>query len=280
MISAEMTTEEYHLFNELLSDNYGLFFPESKKSYLESRLKPRLESLQLRQYMDYYFLLQFNSNGTSELENLARIVTNNESYFFRETHQFESLFTHAMNDIKKTCTSTDVIRVLIAGCSTGEEPYTLNIYAKENQYRFWGYSFEIDAFDIDTDALEIAKKAEYNEHSLRFMDEEKIKKYFRSHGNKRYLLKDMYRQGITFDQGNILKIDTYHKSFLYDIVFCRNVIIYFSEPALRKAVENFAHCLRPGGLLFLGHSESIIGISKSFNAIRAGNSILYQRVVQ
>jgi chemotaxis protein methyltransferase CheR len=280
MIPAEMTTEEYHLFNELLSDNYGLFFPESKKSYLESRLWPRLETLQLRQYMDYYFLLQFNSNGTNELENLARLVTNNESYFFRETHQFESLFAQAMNEIKKTCTSTDVIRVLIAGCSTGEEPYTLNIFAKENQYRFWGYSLEIDAFDIDTDALQIAKKAEYTERSLRFLDEEKIKKYFKNNGQKRYLLKDMFRQGITFDWGNILKIDTYHKSFLYDIVFCRNVIIYFSEPALHKAIENFAHCLRPGGLLFLGHSESIIGISQSFNAIRAGNSIVYQRVVQ
>jgi chemotaxis protein methyltransferase CheR len=280
MIPAEMTTEEYHLFNELLSDNYGLFFPESKKSYLESRLKPRLETLRLRQYMDYYFLLQFNKNGTNELENLARLVTNNESYFFREVHQFESLFIHAMNDIKKTCTATDVIRVLIAGCSTGEEPYTLNIFAKENQYRFWGYSLEIDAFDIDTDALQIAKEAEYTERSLRFMHEENIKKYFKSNNQKRFLLKDMYRQGITFDWGNILKIDTYHRSFLYDVVFCRNVIIYFSEPALRKAIENFAHCLRPGGLLFLGHSESIIGISKSFEAIRMGNSIIYQRVVQ
>ena len=275
-----MTTEEYHLFNELLSDNYGLFFPESKKCYLESRLKPRLETLRLRKYMDYYFLLQFNANGTNELENLARLVTNNESYFFRETHQFESMFIHAMNDIKKTCTSTDVIRVLIAGCSTGEEPYTLNIFAKENQYRFWGYSLEIDAFDIDTDALQIAKGAEYTERSLRFMDEESINKYFKKNSQKRYLLKDMYRQGITFNWGNILKIDTYHRSFLYDVVFCRNVIIYFAESALRKAIENFAHCLRPGGYLFLGHSESIIGVSKSFEAIRMGNSIIYQRIIK
>jgi len=280
MIPAKMTEEEYHLFNELLSDSYGLNFPESKKGILESRLKPRLEALQLSQYMDYYYLLQFNANGAKEIENLANLVTNNETYFFRELHQFESLFNQAIHDLKKTCTSANAIRVLVAGCSSGEEPYTINIYAKENQFRFWGYSLEIDAFDIDRDALRLANKAEYTERSLRFMDEEKIKQYFKTNDKKRYILKEMYRQGITFDWGNILKLETYHKSFLYDVVFCRNVMIYFSEHALHKAVENFAQCLRPGGLLFLGHSESIIGVSKSFEAIRVGNSIIYERVAK
>jgi len=275
-----MTEEEYHLFNELLSDSYGLNFPESKKGILESRLKPRLEALQLSQYMDYYYLLQFNANGAKEIENLANLVTNNETYFFRELHQFESLFNQAIHDLKKTCTSTNAIRVLVAGCSSGEEPYTISIYAKENQFRFWGYSLEIDAFDIDRDALRLANKAEYTERSLRFMDEEKIKQYFKTNDKKRYILKEMYRQGITFEWGNILKLETYHKSFLYDVVFCRNVMIYFSEHALHKAVENFAQCLRPGGLLFLGHSESIIGVSKSFEAIRVGNSIIYERVAK
>jgi chemotaxis protein methyltransferase CheR len=280
MIPSKMTEEEYHLLNELLSDSYGLNFPESKKGILESRLKPRLEALQLSQYMDYYYLLQFNANGAKEIENLANLVTNNETYFFRELHQFESLFNQAIHDLKKTCTSTNVIRILVAGCSSGEEPYTINIYAKENQYRFWGYSLEIDAFDIDRNALRLANKAEYTERSLRFMDEEKIKQYFKKNDQNRYILKEMYRPGITFDWGNILKLETYHKSFLYDVVFCRNVMIYFSEHALHKAVENFAQCLRPGGLLFLGHSESIIGVSKSFEAIRVGNSIIYERVVQ
>jgi chemotaxis protein methyltransferase CheR len=280
MTPAKMTEEEYHLFNELLSDSYGLNFPESKKGILESRLKPRLEALQLSQYMDYYYLLQFNANGAKEIENLANLVTNNESYFFRELHQFESLFNQAIHDLKKTCTSTNAIRVLVAGCSSGEEPYTISIYAKENQYRFWGYSLEIDAFDIDRNALRLANKAEYTERSLRFMDEEKIKHYFKKKDKQRYILKEMYRHGITFDWGNILKLETYHKSFLYDVVFCRNVMIYFSEHALHKAVENFAQCLRPGGLLFLGHSESIIGVSKSFEAIRVGNSIIYERAVQ
>jgi len=273
-----MTEEEFQLLNELLSDRYGLYFPQSKREILEARLRPRLQYLKLRRFIDYYFLLQFNSNGESEIFDVARLVTNNETYFFRETHQFETLFNDAIDDIKIGCVSHKTLRFLCAGCSSGEEPYTLNIYAKENHYRLLGYSIEIDAFDIDTDALQFARKAVYNSNSLRFTEGEKIERYFKKDDNH-YILKDIFRGGIVFDFGNILKVDTYQKPLPYDAIFCRNVLIYFSESALRQAIENFAQCLRPGGLLFLGHAESIIGISKCFEAIRLGNSIIYKRVI-
>src|SRR5512135_2411820 len=138
-----MTQEEYQLFNEILDTHFGLHFPQSKKEILESRLKPRLDTLRMRNYMDYYFTLQYNSNGSQEISELARLVTNNESYFFRETHQFEALFTYALKDMKKACAWLSAIRSLCAGCSTGEEAYTLNIYAKENLHQMWGYAVEI-----------------------------------------------------------------------------------------------------------------------------------------
>jgi chemotaxis protein methyltransferase CheR len=272
-----MTQEEFQLFNEILDSHFGLWFPESKKEILESRLKPRLDMLKMRHYMDYYFTLQYNSNGSEEVSHLARLVTNNESYFFRETHQFEAFFKHALDDMKKTCASPGTIRMLCAGCSTGEEPYTLNIYAKENLYQLWGYAVEISAFDIDTDALQTAKKAAYGPNSFRFTDSEKLPRYFKKVHQDQYSVKENFRTGIIFDWGNILKLETYKKLIPYDALFCRNVLIYFSEVSLRGAVENFARCLRPGGLLFLGHSESIIGISDKFEAIRLGNCIVYRR---
>ena len=273
----KLTTEEFQLFNELLDAHFGLCFPESKKEILESRLKPRLDNLKMRHYMDYYFTLQYNSNGSNEISHLARLVTNNESYFFRETHQFEALFNHALDDIKKTCALPSTIRLLCAGCSTGEEPYTLNIFAKENLYQMWGYTVEISAFDIDTDALQVAKKACYSMNSFRFTDEEKLARYFKKHNENQYSVKENLRRGIIFEWGNILKLETYKKLMPYDALFCRNVLIYFSEVSLHKAVENYAQCLRPGGLLFLGHSESIMGISDKFEAVRLGNSIIYRR---
>jgi len=272
-----MTQEEFQLFNEILDSHFGLCFPESKKEILGSRLKPRLDTLKMRHYMDYYFTLQYNSNGSEEISHLARLVTNNESYFFRETHQFEALFNHALDDIKKTCALPGAIRILCAGCSTGEEAYTLNIYAKENLYQMWGYAVEISAFDIDTDALQTAKEAAYGSNSFRFTDSEKLDRYFKKQNESKHSVKENFRTGINFDQGNILKLETYKKLIPYDALFCRNVLIYFSEVSLHKAIDNFAQCLRPGGLLFLGHSESIIGISDKFESIRLGNCIVYRR---
>jgi chemotaxis protein methyltransferase CheR len=272
-----MTQEEFQLFNEILDSHFGLCFPESKKEILESRLKPRLDMLKMRHFMDYYFTLQYNSNGSDEISHLARLVTNNESYFFRETHQFEALFNHALDDMKKTSALPGTIRILCAGCSTGEEAYTLNIYAKENLYQMWGYAVEISAFDIDTDALQTAKEAEYGSNSFRFTDSEKLIRYFKKQNGTKHSVKETFRTGINFDWGNILKLETYKKLMPYDALFCRNVLIYFSEVSLHKAIDNFAQCLRPGGILFLGHSESIIGISDKFESIRLGNCIVYRR---
>lgn len=272
-----MTQEEFHLFNDLLEAHFGLCFPEAKKEILESRLKPRLDILKMRRFMDYYFTLQYNSNGSQEISHLARLVTNNESYFFRETHQFEALFNHALDDIKKTSALPGAIRILCAGCSTGEEAYTINIYAKENLYQMWGYVVDISAFDIDTDALQRAKEAAYGSNSFRFTESEKLGRYFKKENESKHSVKETFRTGINFDWGNILKLETYKKLTPYDALFCRNVLIYFSEASLHKAVDNFACCLRPGGLLFLGHSESIIGVSDKFEAIRLGNCIVYRR---
>lgn len=270
-----MTQEEHQLFNEYLSDYCGLHFPDSKKEILESRLKTRMEALKLGKYIDYYYHLQFNGNG--ELQNLMHAVTNNESYFFRETRQFEAVFEHALDDLKKGCDSSKTLRFLIAGCSTGEEPYTLNIFAKENQYQLWGHTVAIDAIDIDKGALQVANRAEYGLNSLRSLDDERINKHFKT-ANNRHILKEMFRHGVTCQWGNILKVDTYRKPVPYDVIFCRNVLIYFSEEAIHKAIDNFAQCLRPGGLLFLGHSEFVIGISNHFQTVRLGNCVAYQRL--
>jgi len=122
----------------------------------------------------------------------------------------------------------------------------------------------------------MAEKAEYTNNSLRFSDDEKLKKYF-IETESSYRLKDIYRTGISFSQGNILDLSSYRKPYQYDVIFCRNVLIYFTEAAIYKAIKHFARCLREGGLLFLGHSESIIGISQAFKSIRYGNCIVYEK---
>lgn len=264
-----MTQEEYLLLNELISGQFGISFPEHKREVLESRLRPRLQALSLARYWDYYLQLQCDAAG--ERARLAELVTNNETFFFRETHQFDAFFEEAG-------LGRGPLRVLSAGCSSGEEPYTLGLYARQNAVRLGGAGVAFDAFDVDVTRIEAARRAEYGRGALRAASPEQVERYFTPAGDERWALKAPFREGVRFAWGNILDLATFRPEVPYDAVFCRNVLIYFSEAALRRAVRNFAEVLRPGGLLFLGASESIIGLSDRFETVRLSRTIAYRRV--
>jgi chemotaxis protein methyltransferase CheR len=277
LIAPPISDDELALLNELMAAELGIVFPDHKREILESRLRPRLEELRLRSFLDYYVLLQYDSgNGRQEISRLASLVTNNESYFFRETYQFDSLFGSAIDELKEAAAESRRIRILSAGCSSGEEAYTLNIFARENQYRMFGHDVTIDAFDVDSTRIAMASRAEYSRGSLRGAAEEQIAKYFTAAGEN-VRVKPLYRSGVSFRVGNLLRDETYGAPGAYDVVFCRNVLIYFAEEMIRCALERFHRALRPGGLLFLGHAESAIGISAAFEPERVGNCIAYRR---
>lgn len=273
-----MTDEEYELLNELLRDAFGLDFPPHKREILESRLRVRLVELSLRSFYDYYVQLRFGD--VSERAHVASAVTNNETYFFRETAPIEALFEHGLGELLASASNPKELAILSAGCSSGEEPYTIGILAKENQYRMWGASTRIDAFDLDTTRIATAARAVYGESSVRTLDAAQIEKYFlakTAHGRP---LKPAFRAGVSFSVGNLVEPSTYPSRPSrepYDALFCRNVLIYFDELSLRRAIACFARSLRPGGLLFLGHSESIIGMTRCFEPRRLGECIVYQR---
>jgi chemotaxis protein methyltransferase CheR len=259
----------------VIEEQFGLSFAVNRRDFLESRLRPRLEVLRLRRFIDYYLLLQYDLD--SEVEHLAGLITNNETYFFRETYQFEGLFEEGLEHLKRESHDAPV-RILCAGCSSGEEPYTLNIFARRAAQRRPGLRWAIDAFDIDLARLETARQAVYGAGSMRSATPELEAEYFDQVGVERHQLKAPFRQGVRFSGGNILDLGTFRQAQPYDSVFCRNVLIYFSEAAFLKAISNFAQVLRPGGLLFLGHSESLIGRSERFETVRLARCIAYRRV--
>jgi chemotaxis protein methyltransferase CheR len=269
-----MSEEEYLLLNEAISGRFGLWFPEHKKEILESRLRPRLAALSLRHFFDYYLLLHYD--GEAEMQHLARLVSNNETYFFRETDQFEALFGPGLELLGRG--RGGPLRLLSAGCSSGEEPYTLGIFARERLFPVAAGALTIDAFDIDGERLAMAEQADYGPSSLRALTPQQIAGYFRPTDNGRQRLRDPFRQGVRLWKGNLLDLASYRFPPAYDAVFCRNVLIYFSEAALHRAIEAFARVLAPGGLLFLGHSESIIGLSPHFETVRFKRCLGYRRV--
>ncbi|MEM9593477.1 MAG: protein-glutamate O-methyltransferase CheR [Acidobacteriota bacterium] len=274
--SVSMGLEELALFNELFSSKFGLHFPEHKREILESRLLPRLRANHLQRFSDYYLLLQYDFQ--QELDPLTRAITNNESYFFRETSQFDSLKGDVIKELIQGG-RTGSLNVLSAGCSSGEEPYTLNIYLRALYPVADPRTLRIDGVDLDSERLAQAASARYRPGSLRALDDEQTRRYFDSVGEDSYELRTAYREGVHFRGGNILEPVTLRRGLPYDAVFCRNVLIYFSEPALKTAIDHFSQIVRPGGLLYLGHSESIIGLSDAFQAERLGQCIAYRRKV-
>ena len=276
--AVHMNDGELALLNELMTGELGLWFPDHKREILESRLGSRIAELRLRTFLDYYVILQHDAgNGRQEIAQLAELVTNNESYFFRETYQFESLFTDALDELKTATRGERPIRILSAGCSSGEEPYTLNIFARENQYRMFGYDVAIDAFDISRQRIAMCESGAYGRGALRGLTSEQIEKYF-LFSEDVYRLKPPFRKGVTFRVGNLLRDESYGPAATYDAIFCRNVLIYFPEETIIAACDRFHRALRDDGLLFLGHSESIIGLTRGFEPVRIGNSIAYRRI--
>lgn len=264
-------SEELALLNEFFTSHFGLHFPEHKREILESRLLPRLQANRLHRFIDYYLLLQYDDR---EIEPLTQAITNNESYFFREIGQFEALDQHQIQELRQA--GGKGLRFLSAGCSSGEEPYTLNIFLRGMPF-VEKSTLRIDAIDLDAERLGLARRAVYRPSSLRTLTPQQIERYFVQHDAESFELRPSYREGVHFSRGNIVDPATYPKTSGYDAIFCRNVLIYFSEASIQQTIETFAQVLRPGGLLFLGHSESIIGLTKALQAERLGSCIAYRR---
>jgi chemotaxis protein methyltransferase CheR len=271
-----LTSEELELFNQLLERQFGLVFAREKREILEARLRLRLTALGLESFKDYYLLLQASPDG--ELGQLANAVTNNETYFFREAYQFQALYQEAMPLLASGAVVPGTLRVLSAGCSSGEEAYSLRFCRWEFGGSAPAVETVINAFDIDPVRVDIARRGEYRTRSLREMTELQTRRYLLATGPEQYRVRPGYREGVSFACGNIVDVQTFERPLPYDVLFCRNTLIYFSQHAQRQAVENFAKVLRPNGLLFLGHAESIIGISDMFETVRLGACLAYRRV--
>lgn len=272
-----MLDEEHRLLDEVLTRSFGLTFPAGRRELLRLRLEPRLRELKLRRFMDYYLLLE--SGGAAarkELWQLAHRVTDNETYFFRETDPITAFYGAAVTELRASVGETSELRILCAGCSSGEEAYTLSILAREHRCSLAGLDVQVDAFDIDSCSLRRAQRGVYGSSSLRAVDAGRLGRYFERVDETLHRLRPQFRHRVHFFEANVIRPDSYCRALPYDAVFCRNVLSDFSKESIQRAVECFTRVLRPGGLLFLGHSESIIGVHPAFEAVGLGRSIAYR----
>jgi chemotaxis protein methyltransferase CheR len=263
------------LLGDLIQERFGLTFDGVRQEILASRLQPRLRELRMESPRAYYEYLRFHPQRDVEFDRLPALVTNNETYFFRETRQFDVLIDHVLPE-RRALAPLRPLRLLSAGCSSGEEPYSLAIALHNAGRPSAGKSWEIDACDLNPERIARAGEALYDETSLRACDPETRRRYFTVEDH-RFRLKDRYRAGLHFFQANLLAPGfTLHRD-AYDVILCRNLLIYFCDSAFERLIGLFARSLVPGGYLFLGHSESLFDRAPEFVPVVVGGSVIYRR---
>jgi len=276
---AELSEEEFRLLRDFIHERFGLFFDDSHRPSLRSRLAPRLALLGLVSFEDYHRYLRFAPERAEEQQRMVGHLTNNETYFFREQPQLDVFANHVLRAVKerKARTGERTVRLLSAGCSTGEEPLTLAMILFDSGQFFWGWDLKVTGLDVDEAALEKARRGLYYQNSLRAVTPPLLERHFAPDATG-VRVRESSRRNVSFRAGNLLEASSYDGLRPLDVIFCRNVLIYFSDGAVQRAVSLFHEALAPGGYLFLGHAESLARVTSAFVPIRFQGAIVYQKL--
>jgi chemotaxis protein methyltransferase CheR len=270
----------FRLLRDFIHGYCGIFFDDGSKFLLERRLSRRLEQHRLKTFEEYYHFLKYDRKRDEELVVLIDNLTTNETYFFRESPQLRAFSEEILPELRTGLAGRKVLRIWSAGCSTGEEPYTIAILLLESGDWWRDWQIEILGSDINQRVLHTARKGVYKKSAYRSTSPAMLSKYFVEDEKGDYRIIDKVKELVSFSSVNLL--DPFKTSLIsnMDIIFCRNVIIYFDREAKKKVIESFYHKLREGGFLLLGHSESLINISNAFALRTLKNDMVYQKPVR
>jgi len=274
-----MTDETFRLLRDFTYEHSGIYFSDMKKPQLETRLMLRLKANNLSDFDKYYYLLKYDPQAGKELRCLFDSVTTNETSFFRSPPQIQAFQEKALPEIiaKKQELGDKSIRLWSAGCSTGDEPYTMGIILRELlRDKLSEWDVKIFASDISEKALRSARAASYNEYTLRSVPPEIKQKYFVQNGSL-YKIKDEIRMLVELQYLNFNDSKRVRLMRGFDIIFCRNVLIYFDDTAKKRFVAQLYDNLNPGGYLFIGHSESLHNISRAFKLVHFPGALGYKK---
>jgi chemotaxis protein methyltransferase CheR len=274
----EMSDSEFRMFCELLRNHCGLHFDEASRFLLEKRVGRRVQERGLGGFAAYHYELR-SSGGDDEMAHLIDVLTTNETYFFRELSQLNALVEEVVPQLllQRKPGSTRPISIWSAGCSSGEEPYSVIAMAMEAGLEP-GREIRVYASDISRPALTKSRRGVYREASFRETPDELRSRYFVEKDGS-YRICDEVRKHVDFIHLNLLDESKIALLGAMDVILCRNVIIYFDAETKRRVMQTFYDRLRPGGYLLLGHSESLINVSSAFELSHLERDLVYRRPV-
>jgi chemotaxis protein methyltransferase CheR len=277
-LPSPVTDADFARFCEFLYRRTGMLFTPAKRYFVDRRLAERMRVTESRSFAVYLARLRADRDG--EVEALINAFTINETYFYREDHQLRCLTTALLPELVAGKPPGATVRIWSMPCSTGEEPYSVAMWLLENWPEVDSYDIEIVGSDIDTRALASAEEGLYGERALMRLEPDLVARYFGREdtrlGPAWRILADL-RDSVRFTSCNLTDATTMALQGRFDVVFCRNVLIYFDEASRRIAADNLFDALLPGGFVCLGHTESMSRISPLFRVCRYDDAIVYRR---
>ena len=270
-----MTQEEYRLLRELVYQHCGLAFGEDMRHHVERRLGARLQFHDLPDFTSYHRFLRYDPGRRAELEIAAELLTTNETYFYREAQQLRAFAEEIAPALAAENARERRLRVWSAGCSTGEEVYTIAILLARSGL-FEGWDVDVFGSDIARRVLGVARAGAYGPHAFRTPEAEALKAWFRHEGG-RWHVKEEVRRLVSFGHLNLLDEATLTLVARADAIFCRNVMIYFDLAARRRVARAFHARLRGGGYLLLGHAESLLNVTGDFELVHLRHDLVYRK---
>jgi len=270
IFKAQLTQEEFEKLSRFIYRESGIKMPPVKRVMLQSRLQKRLRHLNMtnfKEYIDYVFSKE-GLNG--EIIHMLDVVSTNKTDFFREPVHFDYLFNTVLPDFVEQRSSSKTIKIWSAGCSSGEEPYTISIVLADFAEKHPGFDFSIIGTDISTQILQKAVDAVYKEERVAIIPIDTKKKHFlksKDRVSPTVKVAQHLRKKVRFGRLNFMDA-TYDLNEMFDVVFCRNVLIYFDRETQEKVIQKLCMKLKSGGYFFLGHSESIMNMDVPLKQVK------------
>lgn len=252
-----------------------MVFTEAKRYYVERRVWERMAATGSPSFVGYFARLRTDTHD--EIQQFVNAFTVNETYFYREDYQLKCLTNDLLAERLEEKSAGDALRIWSAACSTGEEAYSIAIWLLENWAEVDRYLIEIVGSDIDTRVLELARAGTFGKRALMRLSPQIIGKYFDALPEEQWQIASPLRDSVSFTAVNLVEPDQTRRHGQFDVIFCRNVLIYFDDASRRIAAENLYENLLPGGFICLGHTESMSRISPLFEVRRFADAIVYQR---
>ena len=274
-----MSLQDFLSIREFIYGRTGIFFSESKQYFLENRLNRRLGEVNLGSYRDYLGLLQ-GQQGREELKQLFNEITTNETSFWRNPPQIEAFQRIVLPEAVALARARggNRLRIWSAACSSGEEPFTLAMIcqeAKDSLLR--GMGVEIIATDISEKVLALAREGSYGSYTLRNLTPAQVKQHFSALSQDNFQVKPELKQLVNFRNFNLVDYANYRTLGVFDVVFCRNVLIYFDDAVKAKVIKGFHDVLQPKSFLLVGLSESIHSFNVGFDLMHFSKAMGYRK---